>query len=92
MMPGEPDPEAGVSVYRDDDGSIAIVFGDEVTAADLAAAFASLPADAWVAGTGTTWFSEREGCQGQDEPDEDHIHPVISVLLEPAELPSDVTS
>jgi hypothetical protein len=86
------DPDTAVGVYRDDDGSIAVVFGDEVTAADLAVAFASLPADAWVASTGTTWFSEHEGCQGQDEPDEDHIHPEISVLMLPAELPSEVTS
>lgn len=91
-MPEEPDPETGVSVYREEDGSICVVFGDEVSAADIAAAFAGLPADAWVAGTGTTWFSGHYGCEGQSIPDEDHQHPVISVLMLPAELPSEVTS
>ncbi len=58
-----------------------------MTAAGLAGAFASLPDDAWVADT-TAWYSGKKDCEGQDDPDEDHVYPVVCVLLIPAELPA----
>jgi hypothetical protein len=84
MMPGEP--EIAVGIERDDNGSIMMTFGGGSQAADLAAAFASLPADAWVAGIHTEWFSQEDDCEGQDLPDEGHCYPLVSVLLAPAEL------
>jgi len=90
MIPEEPD--TAVDIHCEDDGSIELVFGGGVSAADLAAGFASLPADAWVASISTEWHSERNDCEGQDFPDEAHVHPVTSMLLMLAELPSEVTS
>lgn len=82
-MPGEPDTAVGIE--RNDDGSIAAVFGGGATAADLATAFASLPADTWVSDVLTRWFAESDECEGQDVPDEGHVYPpVVSIFLEPA--------
>lgn len=89
MMPEEPD---AVGIYREDDGGIMVIFGEGVTAADIAAAFATLPADHEMSAIETTWYSEAENCEGQDLPDEEHIHPVISIFMEPAEVPSQVDS
>jgi hypothetical protein len=75
-------------IVRDDDGSIMTVFGGGVTAAGLAVVFASLLGDAWVADTTTAWYSGKKDCGGQDDPDEDHVYPVVCVLLIPAELPA----
>lgn len=82
MSAANPEPD----IVREDDGSIMAVFGAGVTAADPATAFASLPADAWVADITTSWFSEQEDCEGQDLPDEGHCYPLVSFLLAPAEL------
>ena len=79
-------PGTAVSICREDDGSIMAVFGAGVRAADLATAFASLPADARVAGIYTEWFSQEDDCEGQDLPDEGHCYPLVSVLLAPLEL------
>jgi hypothetical protein len=61
-----------------------------VTAADIAAAFASLPADAWMLGIQVEWFSRTNDCQGQDFEDEDHFLPLTAILMRPAtaELPA----
>ena len=88
-MPEEPD---AVDIERSDDGTIVVTFGARVTAADITAAFATLPSDAWVADIGTTWFNEAEDCQGQDFEDEEHTWPVISVFMEPAVLAAEVDS
>ncbi len=85
-MPGDPD--TAVGIMRDDDGSIMVTFGGGVTAADLAAAFAALPADTWVADITTSWYSGKEDCEGQGFPDNDHCFPVTCVELLPAELPA----
>ena len=42
------DPQTNVRIHREDNGTIVVAFGACMTAADLAAAFASLPADAWI--------------------------------------------
>ena len=91
--PGMPaEPETSIGIERNDDGSVVVVFSGGATAADLATAFASLPADHQVDDIFTRWFSEAEECTGQDEPDQEHDWPVVSLFLEPAELPSEVTS
>ena len=78
----------GPDIVRDDDGSIMVTFGGGTPAATLAAAFASLPADAWVADIFTSWYSEQEDCKGQGFPDDDHCFPVIWVALLPAGVDS----
>ena len=72
---------------RDDGGSILAVFGGRVTTAGLAGAFASLPVNAWVPDTITTWYSGKKDCEGQDDPDEDRDYPVVCVLLIPRSCP-----
>jgi hypothetical protein len=32
----------------------------------------------------TAYFSDEDDCEGQDVEDEDHVFPVVSVLLAPA--------
>jgi hypothetical protein len=76
----------GPDIVRDDDGSIVVTFGGGTQAAALAAAFASLPEDAWVADISTSWFSDKEDCEGQGFPDDDHCFPVVCVAVLPAEL------
>ena len=89
-MPG--DPQTDVSIIREDDGTIVAIFTAFMKAADLAAAFASLPADAWIADVRTVWISGHEGCPGQEVPDEEHDCPIVYVILEPEEAPSEVSS
>jgi hypothetical protein len=74
-------------IMRDDDGAVMVTFGGGTQAAALAAAFADVPADAWVMDITTTWFSEQEDCQGQDLPDDDHCFPVTCVALLPEVIP-----
>ena len=86
-MPREPD--TAVSICREDDGSIQLVICAGTVAADIAAAFASLPADTWMAGIQTEWFSGEKDCEGQDFEDEDHVYPLTTILMEPAEAPAE---
>jgi len=88
MMPEEPD---AIGICCEDDGGIMVIFSEGVTAADISAAFATLPADAWVAGISTDWYSGAEDCQGQSFEDAEHIHPVISIFLERAEIEAGVS-
>lgn len=89
-MPGEP--ETLVHIRREDNGTIMVVFGACMTAADLAAAFASLPADAWISNIETTWLSQLHGCRGQDHPDEAHRIPVGRIFLRPEKAEAGVSS
>jgi hypothetical protein len=78
----------GPDVARDDDGAITVTFGGGTQAAALAAALASLPADAWVADISTSRYSGEAGCKGQGFPDDHHCFPVTCVVLLPAEMPA----
>jgi hypothetical protein len=77
------DPQTNVRIRGEDSGTIVVAFGACMTAADLAAAFASLPADAWISNSETTWFSQLHGCKGQVTPDEAHRILVGRIFLRP---------
>jgi hypothetical protein len=85
------DPKTTVAIHRHDDGSTEVVFMAGVTAADIAAAFASLPADTWMTGIQVEWFSRANNCEGQEFEDEDHCLPLTEILMmhAPAELPAE---
>ena len=59
------DPPTAVGIERQDDGSIVATFCAGATAADLATAFASLPADAWVVDTLHVLVQRAGGLRGQ---------------------------
>ena len=84
-MPEEP--KANVGIHRDEDGSIHLTFGPGVTAADFITAFAAIPADHQVSDIFTVWYCEAEGCEGQVDRDEEHVFPVSTLFMDPAELP-----
>jgi hypothetical protein len=54
--------------------------------------FTAIPADHEMTLIRPTWFSEAGDCAGQDLPDEVHVFPVTTMLMEPAELPAEVDS
>ncbi len=70
-----------VQIENPDPGVHALTWGQGVSAADLAEAFASLPSDAVVGGVDVAFFCEADQCEGSPVEDDDHVSGVLTLLV-----------